>query len=231
MKKQNKPESAKNNEYNYSMIIRIMREVIPTVKTIGFVTAENPMIEEVVKKYEKDAKTKFKDHLKDSHYGHTKVMGKYDTLENPYFIPNISKEYLLKFGKTYNQAHIIYGEKVEDGDYEGFKFQLILTFEDFGTIQSEKHIFINKDDYSDSYIEINGQDFQIPFIDGTDDNVEFKEYSNLFLKIDITDNVSKELLSEIEDLSNRAFNTVGFNQWANRGLLRKRINELYRQGK
>ena len=89
MKKQDQPESTKINEVNYSMIIRILREVVPTVKTIGFVTAENPMIEEIVKKYEKDAKTKFKDHLKDSHYGHTKVMGKYDTLENPYFIPNI----------------------------------------------------------------------------------------------------------------------------------------------
>jgi hypothetical protein len=95
----------------------------------------------------------------------------YGSIENPFIVNNMSKETGLKLGKKFGQESIIYGERTENG----MTFQLITSSNcngesQIGDVQSERKVFINRDNSDDYYTEVKGRKFQIPFFDVEDDN-------------------------------------------------------------
>lgn len=217
------------NESGYPRIANIMRGIVPSVKTVGFITGENPAAKPSSAEYNKSANAKVEKSLKDANYGYVKVKGEYAGSENSFFVPNIAKDELLKMGRKFGQESVIYGEKVEDGSYDGMRFQLIYTDDRYGTVVGERYVFINRNDEEDYYTEVKGRKFQIPIYDKEFENVKFKKGSGVYKKKKIGENIKQDLIEEIEMLNNRNFevNRTGKSKWMSRGHMNLLIDKLY----
>lgn len=216
------------NESGYSRIANIMRGLVPTVKTVGLITAENPGgIDDDVKS-NKEANKKLEKELGIRGYGYTKVKGKYGYFENSFFVPNIQKENLLKLGREFGQESVIYGEKVKDGLYDGFVFQFIYCDYRYGKVDGERYIFVNRDNEDDYYTEVKGRKFQIPFFDDNYEDVKFEKGSGVY-KLKNIDNISEALIKEIEMSNDRNFEAkrTGKSKWISRGYMKELVNKLY----
>lgn len=157
-------ESEQLDEAGVARALRAMRGFVPSVRTLGFITAENPMGERATPEFNKEANSKLKTILGDGHWGYQKIKGKYVSTENSFLVRNISKEDLLELGKRFNQETVIYGERFDDGEYTGMTFQMIYcTPDNFGNVDGEMKVFVNRENADDFYSEIKGRKFMIPF--------------------------------------------------------------------
>lgn len=151
-------EKIKLSEGGYSRLSQIMHGDIPTVKTIGIMTSENPQGKQLSAEENNKRNKKFEDDLKNLNYSFHKIKGKFEGIkEKPFFIFNIRKEALIKFGEEYDQKSIIYGERIGPANFE---FQYIE-----GDIVISRKIFHSLDDKAKAYSEYKGRKFIIPFFD------------------------------------------------------------------
>ena len=157
----------------WSRISDILRGSVITINTFGIVTAENPMGVEHDEKWNFQANkgkhpTKnivgLEGALKDAHLGYKQIQGYYGSLENPYFVPNISKNEIMRLGKSYDQKSVIFGQKTENGmevweiatttwedESSGKKYQ-------FGDIVAgPTNVFIRKDEAEHYYSQVGKQ--------------------------------------------------------------------------
>jgi len=200
------------NESGYPRIKNIMRGVVPSVQTFGFITAENPYGKKTDTRFNKKANDRLRYDLKKHGLGYQMVKGKYGTEENTFFIPNISKNELLELGRKYEQESVIFGEK--EGDYDGMKFQMIFTDDRYGQVDSERYVSLNmSDDTEDYYSEVKGRKFYIPFFDDEHEFTAFKPESGLVDKKSVHESVIgdidlhiKKSLDENRVLGSRALN-------------------------
>ena len=113
------------SESGYVKSANRLRGLIPVVKQFGIVTAANPMGKKQDDNWNKQANngkmhpTKelwgLERTLKDWHLAYKEMQGFCGNLENPYFIPNISKKEIMKLGKSYDQKSVIFGEITDNG--------------------------------------------------------------------------------------------------------------------
>lgn len=193
-------------------IKNIMRGVVPSVQTFGFIIAENPYAEKSDTRFNKEANDRLRYDLKKHGLGYQMVKGKYGTEENTFFIPNISKSELLELGRKYEQESVIFGEKV--GDYDGMKFEMIFTNDKYGQVDSERYVMFNlDDDTKDYYTKVKGRKFYIPFYDDEHEFTTFKPESGLVDKKSVDESVigdidlhTKRALDEDRILKSRALN-------------------------
>lgn len=165
-------------ESGFSSVGRQLRGLNPKVQTIAILTGENPCSTPLTPRENNELNRKLTDHLRNQYYdfingkriGYRPVKGKYGSPENSFIVNNITKDDAMKIGSDFEQESIVYGERYEEGDEYGMKFQLIVshpcpTTEDpVGTVWGEKKVFINiRKNADDYYTEVKGRKFSIPF--------------------------------------------------------------------
>lgn len=165
-------------ESGFSSVGRQLRGLNPKVQTIAILTGENPCSTPLTPRENNELNRKLTDHLSNEYYdfingkriGYRPVKGKYGSPENSFIVNNITKDDAMKIGSDFEQESIVYGERYEEGDEYGMKFQLIVshpcpTTEDpVGTVWGETKVFINvRKNANDLYTEVKGRKFSIPF--------------------------------------------------------------------
>lgn len=215
-------------ESGYPRIMQAMRGLIPNIKTVGIVTAENPKAVRQSAELNKLLNIKLEADLKHSLYGYKQIKGKYGEIENPFIIFNIVKNELLEIGKRYSQETVISGmrEQAEENGvvYDGMTFELIHCDDQFGKVDSERKVFVNINDAEDFFSEVKGRKFIIPFFDGGYSGAEFAPKSGFINKKIITNKQSKTL-QELADKATQDSRT-GYSRYNNRGCIKNIISEI-----
>lgn len=180
-------------EAGFSKVAQTLRGIVPSIKTIAIITAENPKGNELGseenkmrnKQLKKDISSPgvgnggFRQYLRSGMYGFRQIKGQYGNLENPFLINNISKDEALRLGKKYDQDTIIFGEVREQTDNNGVEmfFQLIKAYGDH-EVEGTQRVFVTfgregESKPQDFYSEVKGRKFVIPFY-GIQDMIKTK---------------------------------------------------------
>jgi hypothetical protein len=91
------------------------------VKTVGILTAENPMGERTSSVVNKINMDSMKEILKLSRFGYRDIVGKYGNWEKSVIVNDIPKEEVERLGHLFGQEAVIFGEKTESG----FRFEYL----------------------------------------------------------------------------------------------------------
>jgi len=224
--------------------LQIMRGMVPKVRTLGFITAENPHGQPEKPDVNNKMNRQLESILKDGLWGYQKIKGKYGSVENTFLVRNISRDDLLRYGNRFNQESVLFGQYFEDEGRYGMKFQLLSSENNsIGDVMGERNVYISREGADDFYSEVKGRKFQIPFFDVTSiiKNKKNKErevtrdYQNArWSKGDsggilgskkIKDVVYKpEDQDAIEDLQEQALRTTGFTSYSYRGRIKNILN-------
>jgi hypothetical protein len=226
------------SESKFSRVANTMRGLVPSIKTIAIMTAENPYAVKQSDEYNKEANLKLMMDLKNGQYGYRPVLGQYGNKENSFIVNNISIGDAIRLGEKYKQESIVFGKRIEEEDgYVGMKFNLIRTIgEDKGRSEGEMNVFVNLENPDDYYSEYKGRKFVIPFYGITKMIIDMEEKKKLITKQydDVTwdggkvtpSDISIEDVDEIEKLQESAMKSVGSSAYHKRGILRKKLRSM-----
>ena len=222
-------------ESKFSRVANTMRGLVPSIRTIAIMTAENPNGEEASDEYNKEANLRLALNLGNGQYGYRRVLGKYENKENSFIINNISIDAAISLGSQYNQESIVFGKRVEEEDgYVGMKFNLIRTTgNNIGHSEGEMNVFVSLENPDDYYSEYKGRKFVIPFygirqmiIDMDNRKKEvIKKYDDVKWdggNVIPSDTYIKDV-DEVEELQESAMRCVGSTAYHKRGKLRKKM--------
>lgn len=222
-------------EAGFARAARTMRGIVPSIKTIAIVTAENPMNVETPSDVNKSENTKLRNDLVAGKHGFRQIQGSYGRLENPFLINNISREDAIALGRKYKQESIIFGEVKEEGDYIGMTFELIGTDPQNTEVFGTKDVFVSLDNPEDYYSEIKGRKFIIPFYGITDvitqdgiDTQRERDYSDTKWdggKAVPSSTTLTPLQEELNRLVDKMISTVGSTSYNYRGMFRQKLKE------
>lgn len=204
------------DESGFARINRILWGDVPSVNSVGIITAENPhgqplSAEENNKRTESLLST-----IRSSSFGYIKIKGKdvkNNRIEDSFIVPNMNKSWIIWLGKKYEQEAVIYGERK---DKNTFLFEYI---EDEKTTKKEEvnltklsgdeiyYSYLPKTSKKDGNKVRYERSFVIPFIDvlkriptgkGT---WEISEHYG-FLDVDLEDlpKDNKEINALLEDI-------------------------------
>lgn len=213
------------NESGFARVGRIMRGLVPSVKTLAFLTAENPLGKSAPAEQNNAAMKKLMADLRQMNLGFTPIKGKYGSPEKSLFVPNISKDEAMELGKKYNQESVIVGEMVKDGSSDGMKFQMIRTDDQYGDVDGERTVFIDKSDADNYYSEVKGRKFQIPFFDDAYAGVNFEPKSGVIPKKDVANEDIRRLNNQLSKINESG--RTAKSRWLNRGRLNQMIFDAY----
>ncbi|MFW6377150.1 MAG: DUF3293 domain-containing protein [bacterium] len=219
------------NEKGYARKLNILRGLVPSVDTVAFISAENPMNQSVSKQENKRRTKMLKKELDKNKMGHTKVYGKYGDEENTFFIPNISKEEALQLGNKYDQEAIIWATKIEG--YDGMRFYMLFCDDDrYGEVGDTRDIFYGRPkDAEDEWTKVKGRKFKIPFFDDQryTSDYKFKPESGVISK----EGLSEKEINKIQKQKNIILegNRNKKGKWMNRGYLQNLLRESYIRNK
>lgn len=227
-------------ESGFSRIVQIMSGQVPSVRSFGVVTAENPMRQKLSPEVNAERNEKLRSYLKDSLYGFVQIRGKYDNWENPFFIMNISREELVTLGKRYDQESVLFAERTTAGKEANYDFYLINPQDgsviSHRTAWKSKGKFDKKNDEDNMFSLYKGRKFNIPFFDDVSPTESLKEYclSTNLVNVDKWSYSEDELLSEeLQKLKSEVLRYqdpgVGYNGWVRRGVTLRALNEISRK--
>jgi hypothetical protein len=110
----------------FPRINRMLQADIDNVNSIGIITAENPNSVKIAPSENNKRQKQLERDIRSMGYGFRVIGGKFEgNIENPFFVPHMSKNDLITLGKKYNQTSVIYGEKVTKNDTSYFRFEYI----------------------------------------------------------------------------------------------------------
>jgi len=214
-------------ESGFSRLAQIITGLVPSVKTFAFVTWENPMNEELDKKENEDRNNRLKSQLRSGAYGFIQIHGKYDYLENPYFVLNITEKNAVELGKEGKQESVIFGEVKDKFD---ITFKMIYCFT--GQILIRR-VWRTRDE-DNYYSEYKGRKFQIPFFDDHFKTAKFdkgkivKDSYNIFYQKDFPEEIINEVEKRVSDRYDEKL--IGKHHWLMRGISFEMLKE-YLQNK
>ena len=186
-------------EGGYARMARMLHGIVPSVRTLAFITAENPLGKILPPEENNKLNAELATTLKNQGFGFYKVKGKYRNEENSFMVMNIPKGNLEDYAIEFNQESYIFGYKEQTADGE-----LGMVFEYHETkgqkkngkliyrTTGERRIYVKRNDTKkppiqgtredDPWTEYKGIRFQIPFFD-FDDETEInptinKRFSN-----------------------------------------------------
>jgi len=226
------------NEAGYSRVRQMMLGIVPTIDTVGILTAQNPGGKTGSPVENREANKNLMADLVAANYGVIPIKGSYGGPENSFLVPNITRQDAIDLGMKYGQEAIIWGMKrsedptSEEGFVEPyFRFEYI---EGDETIQTRDvslggtEVQARKDFYSSK----KGRKFYIPFFDDAYEGAKPAEGGRT---------ISLEKLPEnrkIESMAKKINNHVKLSlqegrtsksRWHHRGLIkeyRKRLAEV-----
>lgn len=158
--KEEKLEEEQLEEGGYAKLVRSLAGLEPSIDSIGIITAENPMAQELSPKANKERNRELAKKLREMGYGFYQVQGRYGNVEKPLVVPNISKEDIVKLGNEFEQDSVIFVEKTPEGSLA----QLIETHGEHATERSSVILPLAQD-VEDFYTLYKGRKFTIPFFD------------------------------------------------------------------
>lgn len=155
-------------ESGYARVRRIMFGDVPSIRTIGIITAQNPQGEQLNAAENRKRNYSLEEYLRTSNFGPIKVKGKYNSIpEDSFLVPNVGREELVIIGRRFNQEAVIWGEKgIDQYNHPYFRFEYIDTKS--GQTQSVRSVHLGDQDVqgrNDYYTMIGGRKFVIPFFD------------------------------------------------------------------
>ena len=133
------------NESTKSHLWTIMHGMVPGVKSIGIITAENPANTKVTPEENKKRNIVLKRYIEEHGFTYLPISGKYNNLENPFLIQNISRKDLIVMANEpfSGQEAVIYGDTSSP---DNLKFELIDFIHDHVNVAK---VFRNNKVYSD----------------------------------------------------------------------------------
>lgn len=223
-------------ESNVRSVLQVLKGLTPRIRTIGFITAQNPMGKEASAEFNKAANLKLSKILRDGQYGYRPVKGKYGgNPEDTFMVHNISKSFLLELCKNFNQESIIFAEKTEDG----MRFEMVLYT---GEVIGIRQVFIDRDNADDFYSKYKGKKFQIPFFNidaGDDTELDYADakyddggrrmvgVNKVKTKIDGKEyDADADKINEIERLQEEALTQTGHSAYVKRGLIKSLLKKI-----
>ena len=201
---------------DFPSLINTLAAERENIKTIGMVTAENPMGQQVTPEENKERNEKLESALRRMNLGYRKIRGKFGNEENSFLVPNITKEEIIELGNRFEQKSVIWGERVQDK----FVFSYI---EGDTTIEQRDVVLFGSDAQKrdDNYSQSSKgpEKFVIPFFDDDYEIVKDSGLSNPSYSGPLTDEINERIDEVFE--SNRTRKRI----WENRGvckILRKK---------
>ena len=161
-------------EAKFSHIRQIMMGVIPSIDTVGILTAENPGGKPADRKSNAQNMKALERDLRGMNYGFHKIQGKFGSDEDSLLVPNMSREDVAALGIKYGQEAVIWGEKLADDINDPFfRFSYM---EGDDTVQNRDVSLSgaevqSRDDY---FSQVKGRKFFIPFFDDTYEGAKFE---------------------------------------------------------
>ena len=222
------------NESGYARVRQMMLGLVPTIDTVGILTAQNPGGQPGTPAENREANKSLMADLVGSNYGVIPIEGSYGGPENSFLVPNITREDAVGLGIKYGQEAVIWGQKAsQEGVEPYFTFEYIAGDK---TIQTRDVSLGGTEiqDREDFYSSKKGRKFYIPFFD---DAYEGAKPSDGGRKISFQ---SEELPEEprIESLVHKINGHVKLSlesgrtaksRWHHRGIIkecRKRLDEV-----
>jgi hypothetical protein len=144
------------NESGYARVRQMMMGLVPSIGTLGILTAQNPGGQAGSPEENRKANANLMADLMASNYGAIPIEGSYGGPENSFLVPNITRDDITALGIKYGQEAVIWGRKTtEEVGEPYFTFEYI---EGDNTIQTR--------DVSLGGSDVQGkEDFYIPFFD------------------------------------------------------------------
>jgi len=162
-----KAENSKNliKESGFPRVRQIMLGQIPSIDTLGILTAENPMGKPHSKAENELRNKELMTDLRSMNYGPIPIQGRFGGPESSLLIPNITRDEAIKLGNKHQQEAVIWGQRISDQFSDPFlKFEYI---EGDETIQT-RSVSLGGDDAQsreDYFSAKKGRKFYIPFFD------------------------------------------------------------------
>ena len=162
------PESQQIVEMSgFSRIRQIMLGQVPSVDSIGILTAENPDAIPTPQQNRKFMKS-LKLRLQDMGSGYTNIGGSFGAPEKSVFIMNVSRDDVVVLGRDFKQEAVIWGQKrrTEDGEpYYRFEYIEVESPDTPADVRNVSIASADVQDLEDYYSEKSGRKFVIPFFD------------------------------------------------------------------
>jgi hypothetical protein len=161
-------------EAKFSHIRQIMMGVIPSIDTVGILTAENPAGKAAATAANRGSMKALERDLRGMNYGFHKIQGKFGSDEDSMLVPNMTREDVAALGIKYGQEAVIWGEKLMDDNQDPFfRFSYI---EGDDTVQNRDVSLSgaevqSRDDY---FSQAKGRKFFIPFFDDAYEGAKFE---------------------------------------------------------
>tara|TARA_B100000131_G_scaffold108145_1_gene104982 strand:+ start:5546 stop:6253 length:708 start_codon:yes stop_codon:yes gene_type:complete len=152
------------NESGFARVRSMMMGMVPSVETIGIMTAENPNAEKFGAKQNKQFNKSLMSQLRQMNYGPIPIGGSFGHKESSFLIPNITRAELADLGKKFEQEAVIWASKQSGPDGEFMRWEYM---EGDATVQTRDVSMGGSDvqDRDDYYSEKKGRKFIIPFFD------------------------------------------------------------------
>jgi hypothetical protein len=222
-------------ESGFNRIIDILSGGVPSVDSVAFLTAGNPMGEPLPLKVNKGLNLELAQWLRDRGLGFIRIRGSFGGPEKSFIVNNITKDETIAAGIKFDQEAVIWGEKNfdEDGDPLGFTFYYIEGDKIVQTRDialSDESVQSREDFYSQER-QSAGRKFVIPFFDEQYEIVISKEssdYVDIPVLSDLQVSTNKDLIDEIRDRSRKSLeeNRTPKSRWHHRQILKMRLKEL-----
>ena len=215
-------------ESGFNRIMNILQGKVASVKTVGFLTGENPMAQKMSSKENRALNKELMAWMRDRGYGPIRIRGKFGNKERSMIIPNITREDMVEVGQYFNQESVIWGKRVEE---DRFIFEYI---EGDKTIQKRDVVLFDdsvqaREDFYSQERQSAGRKFYIPFFD---DEYEMEEGQES--EYDLPSLTEKQFKRH-SDLINEINRRIGLSldglrteksRWQQRQIARLRLREL-----
>jgi len=209
-------------ESGFHRIVKMLVGSVPSVDTIGFITAENPQGNKLSSRENADLNSLLQKKIRAMNYGYIRIRGKFGNPERSFVIPKISREEMVSLGLEFDQESIIWGHRANDH----MRFEYI---EGDQTIQERDVVLVGpgiqgREDLYSQERQSAGRKFLIPFFDedyeiesGADEPIPDEEY-----------NEESEFVQEIKlrEEKLRVVNKTPKYYWHHRGVLNVYLNKL-----
>lgn len=149
---------------SFSRVRQIMMGQVPSIRTVGIFTAQNPRATKLPPKWNKALNKKLMAWLRERGYGPIPIGGMYGMEEDSYLVPNITREDTVEVGLIFDQESVIWASRVGTGRQKRMVWQFI---EGTRTVITRDVSLSGKDIQSrkDYYSIVRGRKFLIPFFD------------------------------------------------------------------
>jgi hypothetical protein len=221
-------------ESGFNRIVNILQGNVATVRSVAFLTAENPFAQPLSKKENRELNKALMSWLRQRGYGPIRIRGHFGSPERSVVVPNMSRHDAIEAGKEFDQEAVIWGEK--RATPKGTEFVEFEYIEGETPVQKRNVVLTGaevqeKPDYYSQERQSAGRKFVIPFFD-EEYEIDTLETEALAYEIPALtpeqQSSHKDLIKEINQRIDYSLDhgRTPKSRWHHRQLVRVKIKEL-----